>query len=348
MSKVTRDAWTPDFESITPAADNHAKTWVEAMDWARLETDINTLKSEFLAWAQANLPDNDAHFASLPSWHFMTLGRVALLINNGSVPSADTAAWFNSKVYELLSVRIEQAADAENMEDNVLDAKGKRVLEYVNLYSFIDAVLVKFNGEQAEIDKLITNRLRKVNPNRQQLKKLYMHFKENMSGAINGRDNPEVAKTIDRLVLAVNILAGFSGNAKVAGLSSKVDAKSQRAAAGVTVKTVDVATNLASINPAMIPGATMALIYNTKNRKAMLYAAKVGEKLGIKNTKITGYDETLSFAKTLRKPKPVLQGLRDAVNIKRVRLVLDQYVNGKAHAVNGKISKDMVIVKVFK
>jgi hypothetical protein len=92
----------------------------------------------------------------------------------------------------------------------------------------------------------------------------------------------------------------------------------------------------------------MAVVYNTKNRKAMVYVCKTDEKLGVNGTKITGYDDASSFAKTLRKPKAILPSLRDAATPKRVTLVLDQYVKGKNHEVNGRISKDMVIVKVFK
>ena len=55
-----------------------------------------------------------------------------------------------------------------------------------------------------------------------------------------------------------------------------------------------------------------------------------------------------SFAKTLRKPKTVLPALRDSTTNKRVRVVLDQHVNGKSHTVNGRINKDMIIIKVFK
>jgi hypothetical protein len=80
----------------------------------------------------------------------------------------------------------------------------------------------------------------------------------------------------------------------------------------------------------------------------MIYTAKDGCKLNIKGTKVIDYDEFNSFAKTLRKPKVVLPGLRDAANSKRASIVLNQYVKGKVHVVNGRISKDMIIVKVFK
>jgi hypothetical protein len=189
--------------------------------------------------------------------------------------------------------------------------------------------------------------MRATNPNRQQLKKLYVHFKESLNDATAEISNLEVAKTIDALVVVVNVLAGFSGNAKVAGMQKKANVRGAKAAAGVTVKTIDAATNIASINPAMIPGSSVVVMYNTKTRKVSIYTAKVDVKLGIKGTKVTGFDEATSFAKTLRQPKTVLPGLREASNSNRVRVVLNERVKGKTHVVNGRINKDMVIVKVF-
>jgi len=343
------NTWIPDFASIGPSIDNHAKAWQDAMDWARLEVESENLKSAFVEWMGRSNPDNAAAVSKLPAWHYMTLGRVALLINKGAEPTAETAGWFDVKVSELLSKVPEPEVEVEDeYEERQLDSRQKKVVEYVNLYSFIDAVRCKHADDETKIERLVSDRLRRINPNRQQLKKLYVHFRETMSDAIGERDNPEVVSTIEPLILIVNVLAGFSGNATVARLHKNVDAKSQKAAAGVTVKNIDVTTNTVSINPAMIPGATTVLLYNTKNRKAIMYLAADGSKLGIKGTKITGYDETLSFAKTLRKPKTVLQSMRDAINSRRIRLIMDKYVNGKAHAVNGRISKDMVIVKVFK
>ena len=63
--------------------------------------------------------------------------------------------------------------------------------------------------------------------------------------------------------------------------------------------------------------------------------------------KIINFDEKRSFAKTLRKPKDLLPGLRDAATTRRVDVILGD-VNGKMHAVNGRIGKEMLIVKIFK
>jgi hypothetical protein len=338
----------PDFTSISPDFENHQNAWYNAMDWARLEIEIDALKAAFIEWA------NDSNFCTIdqltniPAWKFQTIGRVALLMNKGAIPPETTLAFFMQKLEDIKASFPDPESDKELVGIFELNAKQKRTIGYVNLYSFIDAIRVKYADDDETIEKLITERLRAMNPNRQLLKMLYIHFKESMSDAITGRDNEEVASTINGLIVAVNVIAGFSGNAKIADIDKKVGNKAQKTAAGIKVRTIDADTNIASVSPATIPGSSVAVVYNTKDRKVMIYTAKADCKLNIKGTKVIDYDEVTSFAKTLRKPKAVLPGLRDASNSKRAAIVLNQYVKGKSHIVNGRISKDMIIVKVFK
>ena len=190
--------------------------------------------------------------------------------------------------------------------------------------------------------------MRAANPNKQQLKALYNHFKESLSDATSGIENSEVAATIEPLVSVVNVLASFTGNAKIASMKNKLTVNEQKAADAIEVKTADTETNIVSIKPAMIVGSKLVVVYNTKNRKVMIYSALADTKLYINGSKITGFDEAASYAKTVRKPKTILPALRDSTTIKRVKVVLDQQVNGKSHTVNGRINKDMIIIKVYK
>ena len=339
--------WQPDFTVIDPSAENHAYVWRDAMDWARLEVNTDELKSAFCEWAVTVEFCKSEQLVKIPAWQFQTIGRVALLINRGAIPPADSWEFFNRKL-ELIKGMLPADEPTEENEDRLLSTKQKRTLEYVDLYSFIDAVRVRFANNTDHIEVLLTERLRAVGPNKQQLKALYGHFKESLNDATGGIDNPLVADTIDALVAVVNVLAGFTGNAKISGMKNKLTVKEQKAADAVAVKTADTETNIQSIKPAMVVGCSMAVVYNTKNRKVMIYTASADTKLGIKGGKLSGFDAAVSFAKTIRKPKMVLPALRDSTTIKRVRVVLDQHVNGKSHVVNGRITKDMIIVKVFK
>ncbi len=335
----------PVFKKITRDVDGHARSWQDAMDWARLEFDQNTLKLEFVKWADQNDSEFVTHYQSLPAWNYLTIGRIAYLILQGAEPPQVVDNWFNKQI-DLL--KTQKVVEAEESEFVVFSAKERKIFDYVDLYTFIDAVRVKYAGNGETLEAKLSERLKRINPNQHLLKKLYNHYKEILSGAMSDKQNEHTEKTIAPLILVVNTIAGASGNAKVASYNSgKTTKKAAKAAEKVSVKVIDNDTNMASINPAQLPGANLAVIYNSKDRKAMVYYAVKDETLSIKGTKIINFDETRSFAKTLRKPKDVLPGVRDAATTRRIDVIFED-IKGKNHTVNGRISKEMLIVKVFK
>lgn len=345
---MLKNSTAPRFGDIGPEHPAHAKVWRESMDWARLETNHNELRDEFVKWAESNGLEGIAHFQALPSWHYMTIGRIAYLVNRGAVPPDSTMLWFKEKVSSLPAEKEAEIESSDNDDNAPLTARARKTIDYVNLYSFIDAVISKYRDDGEKIDEMINDRLRKAAPNGPLLKKLYVHFKDDLSECIVDKDNPYVENRIAPLILVVNILAAATGNAKVSGpKANTASRKAMKAAEKVTYKVMDANTNMASVNPSQVPGTKTAVVYNAKNRKVMVYHAKGGETLDLKGTKIINFDETISFAKTLRKPKVMLPMLRNAVTVKRIEVLFDD-IKGKSHAVNGRIGKDMVIVKVLK
>ena len=336
----------PKFGIINSDSDNHVSLWQEAMDWARLEFEQNALKAAFVAWAERNQPGLTLQYQAMPAWHYLTIGRIAYLINRGSAPPAVVDTWFKAQLEKLQTQFIKVDDSVE--EEVAITSKDRRLFEYVDFYSFIDAIRVKYADDGEAIESKLTERLRKIQPNQIMLRKLYAHFKEVLAAAMQDKNNSFAEATIAPLILVVNIIAGASGNAKVASYNaSKASKKAVKASEKVNVKLIDSDTNMASISPAQLPGATLAVIYNSKDRKAMVYYANSDETLNIKGTKIINFDDKRSFAKTLRKPKDLLPGLRDAATTRRVDVILAD-VNGKSHTVNGRIGKEMLIVKIFK
>jgi len=335
-----------DFSAAGPENDNHAKVWREAMDWARVEIDYGTFKQYFQAWAKLNRDiDEQGHWAALPTYHYATVGRIAFVLQHGAVMPEDIQTWFDAKVQELLQVKV--AVAEEDEPERKLSTTQKRNVDYVTLYSNMEAIWRKHMGSSADIEEAVKKLLDRAHPNQQMLKRLYDHFKESFADALRDKDNQLVADTIEPIVTVVNVLATSTGNARAVADSRGASRKSVKQASKAKFKTVDLNTDMASINPAMIPGSSKALVYNSKSRKVYLYVA--GEAgLGIKGTKVTGYDEVLSFAKTLRNPKQILGTLRDAATGKRVDVVMGDYIKGKKHPVNGRLNKDTLVIKVFK
>lgn len=337
-----------DFSKITSQSEDHSREWRYGMDHARVEFDNGRLKAEFIRWAQDNGVDGIDHLETLPDWRYMTIGRMAWLMNNGAEITPGASEVFLRALQELRGAK-GAVQDTTTDDDLPITSKVRQIQMYVNLYSRIDALRKNHADDQEALEQGMLKTFQGASPGMPMLRKLYQHYRELLTESITGRHNPLVEATIEPLVTVVNVLAGSTGNAKAAAeLRKKVGAKAAKAASRAESKAVDKDTNLTGLIPALLIGNSAALLYNAKNRKAMVYVAKEGETLGVKGTYITGYDEELSFGKTLRKPKETFDKILHNANAKRIRHVLDTYIKGKHHDVNGKLNKDTMIIKVFK
>jgi hypothetical protein len=102
---------------------------------------------------------------------------------------------------------------------------------------------------------------------------------------------------------------------------------------------------LVSINPVDIIGAQELWVYNTKTRKLFKYIAdSLRGPLGIKGTSLTGFDETKSVGKTLRKPEEKLKEFARATKV-QLRKFLDE-IKATETVGNGRMNSDIVLLKV--
>ena len=107
----------------------------------------------------------------------------------------------------------------------------------------------------------------------------------------------------------------------------------------------DTSNKLVSINPVDIIGATELWVYNVKTRKLGKYVAEdMGGALGIKGTAITGFNESKSVQKTLRKPEVQLKDFLAAGKIE-LRKFMDN-IKATDIKLNGRINVDTVLLKV--
>lgn len=101
-----------------------------------------------------------------------------------------------------------------------------------------------------------------------------------------------------------------------------------------------------SINPVNIIGASQVWIFNTKSRKLGVYSALDTVGILVKGTKLENYSINESFAKTLRKPEKTLNTVLDGGKV-ALRKLMDS-INSKPAPLNGKIGKDVVILRALK
>ncbi len=110
---------------------------------------------------------------------------------------------------------------------------------------------------------------------------------------------------------------------------------------------------LASIKPEQIIGASELWVFNTKTRKLGKYVAenpdptgqgRAGSGLQVKGTTITGFKESESVQKTLRKPEEKLKEFKEAGKVKLRNFLSD--INAVDIKLNGRINMDTILLKV--
>ena len=98
------------------------------------------------------------------------------------------------------------------------------------------------------------------------------------------------------------------------------------------------------MSPADIIGAQELWVYNVKTRKLGRYVAAQYQELGVKGTSITGYDESKSVSKTLRKPEEKLREFGKASKV-QLRKFLEE-IRATEARLNGRINADILLLKV--
>ena len=101
---------------------------------------------------------------------------------------------------------------------------------------------------------------------------------------------------------------------------------------------------LKSIDPEKIIGASVLWVYNAKTRKLGKYEATEGSQLMVKGSTIMNFDKA-SYCKKLRKPAEILTKLAGAGKVEQRKLL--DVVNAKPALLNGRINKDVILVRTF-
>ena len=103
--------------------------------------------------------------------------------------------------------------------------------------------------------------------------------------------------------------------------------------------------NLKSEQPYKLVNASEAWLYNKKTRRLVKYISMKAMKLSVKGTTLLNFDPEKSGSKIVRKPEVLLDGIQKLA-IKPIN-ALYSGINGTEASVNGRISEDYIILKVF-
>jgi len=101
-----------------------------------------------------------------------------------------------------------------------------------------------------------------------------------------------------------------------------------------------------SVDPKEIIGASQLWTFNTKTRNLSVYNAVGNSGLSVRGSTITGFDETTSVTKKLRKPEAVIKPLLEGGKI-YLRKVMDNITTTEQKA-TGRINIDTILLRVIK
>jgi hypothetical protein len=106
------------------------------------------------------------------------------------------------------------------------------------------------------------------------------------------------------------------------------------------------ADTLTSVDPKEIIGASQLWAYNHKTRNLSVYNAVGHSGLSVRGSTITGFDETTSVTKKLRKPEAVIKPLMEGSKV-YLRKVMDNLTTTEQKA-TGRINVDTILLRVVK
>lgn len=308
----------PDFANLKTTDENFESKYRAALNWISENVQTKDLKDEFLKFVtNTGKFQNDAGILkSSAPFNFVTIGKIAYVINHGGQIDRRSEIWMNDKVKEILS----KASNADNNEEEPAEKEIDRKLKpnqqknvtYTSIRPMIDSMISKgqFDAE------IFNNYMKRYQPSVPLIKDLYQDMVTFTDDLLNHgvkKNDPKVKIINDILVE----LKKWMSKTNAAEITKKVSAdkkllgKKGLATSSVTIPYLPFSKefNIESQNPGKINGAKGMLIYNTKYNTLAFYVAGDGG-LKTKKTKVLNFNEKESEIKKLKNPKENLAKLQ--------------------------------------
>lgn len=346
-----------------------------SMDWYRMESSGKDLKPKVINWMSANgfTKDQIKAFKDTKDWRSnLTMGAVAACLlkgmpacrsdfNNGK----NTAQWLSQQINSVIEAgkddvpeEVEDKKDSApvvTIQDRVREATFKMTEEIEDAIESFSVDPEAFDPKSFKLVNLLRGKQVKAAHARiikdyyqrqhdeyvevlegkcEQLKEAYSHRTKGQIKKIF-TFHQEILSACDMLMQEAKI---NRKPRKVKAVSKdKIIAKMKYAKTHEQLK-------LVSVNPVDIIGSKELWVYNTKTRKLGKYIAEDFKDLSIKGTSITGFSESKSVQKTLRKPEDQLKEFKNAGKVALRKFLED--IKAVDIKLNGRINEDTVLLKV--
>lgn len=361
--------------------DKFHRYFVNAMSYYRLESDIKSYKPVIVRWmesvscaksdiaAMKKVKDNRIN---------TTMGAVAHCLLRGMQPQRpdfnkgrDTTAWLREEIVKVLAEGKDDidpdvlAAEKEaNKKDVYTPSIQERVRESaMRMTEELENAIESFQEDAENFDPKafkVLNLLKAVEAKAAHariIKDFYSKDLAELEELASGKADEQLKegyshrsrKQIKNLIAFYQeIMAACTMLAQEAKVNRAPRAKKAVPAEKIVGKMKYMKTNeplkLVSINPADILGSKELWVFNTKTRKLGRYLANEYMELGVKGTTITGFNESTSVQKTIRKPEEKLKEFKAAGKVQLRKFLED--INATDTKMNGRINEDTILLKV--
>lgn len=376
--KVGRDnspRWDGASDWTSDQFTNHFRT---AMDYYRLESSVKDLKVKVIEWMPSQGFDKEdiRAFRKLKDKYLSgtMVGVAACLvkgmpeIHEGFNGGKDTGAWLRNEIEKVMK------AGGADLEEDEADKVAKPVGPIITIQDRIretslgmteeieDAIeswstdADNFDPKQFKVLNLLKGKEAKA-AHARVIRDFYGRWLAELNELASGeadeqlregykhRSKKQIRKMIEFLTEVESACNMLMQEAKVTRKPRKVKAVSKdKLVAKLKYKKTDEPLKLVSVNPADIIGSKELWVYNTKSRKFGKYVAAEFNDLGVKGTSITGFDESKSVCKTLRKPAEQLKEFKSAGKVALRKFLED--INAVDTKMNGRINEEIILLKV--
>lgn len=350
-----------------------------AMEHYRMESSVKDLKIKVVEWMHSQGYDKadikairktkDKYFQGTMVGVAACLVRGMPEIHEGFNSGKDTGAWLRNEIEKVMK---DGASDREEDEDapkvekpavyvpsiqeRVRDAAYAMTEELEDAFESFQKDPENFDPKQFKVLNLLKGKGAKA-AHARIIRDFYGKDLAELLELASGNADPQLRegyshrsrKQIKNLIAFLQEIESACNmlmqEAKVNKKPRKVKAVSKdKVVSKLKFKKTDETLKLVSINPTDIIGSKELWVYNTKSRKLGKYIAEDYKELGVKGTTITGFSESSSICKTLRKPEEKLKEFKNAGKV-ALRKFLDD-INATDTRMNGRINEEIILLKV--
>jgi hypothetical protein len=362
----------------TMTADQFNRHFRLSMDYYRLEHSGKDLKPKVINWMSANSYTKDqikAFKDTKDNRCNLTMGAVAANLLRGMPPvradfneGRNTAQWLGNAISKVVEegkfdevegedgvVEVKPAVAQPSIQERLREAAARMTDEIEDAIESFAHDPESFDPKAFKLLNLLRGKQAKA-AHARVIKEFYIRQHDEFVEAAQGKceqlkeayshlskaNLKKITLFYSEILSACDMLAQ---EAKVNRAPRKTKAKPVEKIIGkMKFLKQDDKLKLVSINPADVLGAKELWVFNIKTRKIGKYVAAEFQELGVKGTSITGFNESVSVQKTLRKPEEQLKEFKAAGKVQLRKFLED--IKAVDIKLNGRINEDTILLKV--